>query len=172
MMISKSPNKSAEPAYSNNNVTRFDSRVKKISRIFTSIILIAFGFYHVASQYYSRLDSHLLIPTRHGITALIHYELGHYKDASHYWRLHYALSYDASLIDSLKRTLNDQIKQNPEDPETYLSLADLYFNTGNYSDSSKTYLTALEKHKNNYDAKIGLATSLAMQGEYKQSQAV
>ncbi|HSB30469.1 MAG TPA: tetratricopeptide repeat protein, partial [Candidatus Sulfobium mesophilum] len=119
-----------------------------------------------------RLDSHLLIPTRHGITALIHYELGHYKDASHYWRLHYALSYDASLIDSLKRMLSDQIKQNPEDIEYYLSLADLYFNTGNYSDSSKMYLTALEKHKNNYDAKIGLATSLAMQGEYKQSQAV
>ncbi len=172
MMINKSPNKSAEPDYSNNNVTRFDSRAKKISRIITSIVLIAFGFYHVASQYYSRLDSHLLIPTRYGITALIHYELGHYKDASRYWRLHYALSYDPPFIDSLKKTLNDQIKQNPADPEHYLSLADLYFNAENYSDSSQMYLAALEKHKNDYDAKVGLATSLAMQGEYKQSQAV
>jgi tetratricopeptide (TPR) repeat protein len=171
-MINKALNESAEQDYSNTNSTRPDSRTKKISRIITSIILIAFGFYHVVSQYYSGLDSRLLIPTRYGIAALIHYELGHYKDASHYWRLHYDLSYDPSLIDSLKRTLIDQIKQNPDNPEHYLQLADFYFNTGNYSNSSKMYLIALERRKNDYDAKVGLAASLAMQGEYKQSQAV
>lgn len=172
MMINKSPNKTAEPDSSSNDVTKNDSRAKKLSRIITSIILIAFGLYHVASQYYSGLDSRLLIPTRNGITALIHYELGHYKDASHYWRLHSGLSYDPSLIESLKKTLNDQIKKDPGNPEHYLWLADLNFYTGNYSDSSKMYLTALEKHNNDYDAMIGLASSLAMQGEYKQSQAV
>jgi hypothetical protein len=66
-----------------------------------SIIIIFFGLYHVASQYYSEIDPRLLVPTRNGITALIHYELGHYKDASHYWRLHYGMSYVPSLIDSL-----------------------------------------------------------------------
>ncbi len=172
IMMNKASNKSAESESSSNDVTKNENRTKKLSRIITSIILIAFGFYHLASQYYSGLDSRLLIPTQNGITALIHYELGYYKDASHYWRLHYGLSYDPSLIDSLKKTLNDQIKKEPENPEHYLWLADLYFNVGNYSDSSKMYLAALEKQNNDYDANVGLATSLAMQEEYKQSQAV
>jgi tetratricopeptide (TPR) repeat protein len=143
-------------------------RAKKLSRIITSIILVMFGLYHIGSQYYEGLNSRLFIPSPNGIMALMHYELGQYKEASRCWRLHYGLSF-APSIDSLKSKLNDQLVKEPENHKLYLLLADLYFYTEDYSDASAMYTTALKKNKYSYDAKVGLASTLVMQGELKQS---
>ncbi len=153
------------------DVSQKGDRAKKVSRVLVSIILITFGVYHFVSHYYSGLDGRLFLPSKNGIKALIYYELGQYKDASHAWRAHYGLSYDPALVENLKKSLAEKIIEDPGNSENYHRLADLSMSTGNYTDACATYQAALKKNRYDYDANLGLAACLAMQGEYKRSQA-
>lgn len=114
---------------------------KKLSRIITSIVLILYGLYHLGVQYYSSLDPRLLVPSRHGFIALMHYESGHYADASRHWRIHYGMTYDPASVDGLRKTLQEKIVNQPERMEHYYLLADLHFSTGKYADAAAAYQT-------------------------------
>ncbi|MBI1921176.1 MAG: tetratricopeptide repeat protein [Geobacter sp.] len=52
----------------------------------------------------------------------------------------------------------------------YYLLADLNFSRGKYADAAEAYQRALALKKDDYEARVGLATSLVMEGEYKKSQ--
>jgi len=144
---------------------------KRISRIFFIILFIIIGTYHFLSQYY-KLNPHLLQLSPNGLKGLIYYELGQYGNASKAWREHYGLSYDPSLIEGIKQSLIKQIKENPGNIQNYLWLADLYFSIEDYAHATRTYRELLQKNKDAYDAKVGLASSLLILGKYQESQPV
>jgi tetratricopeptide (TPR) repeat protein len=135
------------------------------------LISAIIGTDHFLSQYYKLKDSPLLQFTATGIKALSLYELGQYSKASQAWRDHYGLLYDPNLIEILKAALRKQIAQNPDKIDNYLRLADLQFSVADYPNALITYQNALQKNKNVYEAKIGLASSLAIQGKHHESQA-
>jgi tetratricopeptide (TPR) repeat protein len=103
---------------------------------------------------------------------LFYYEFGEYGNASKAWRQHYGLSYDLNLIDNLKESLIKRIKENPDEVQNYLWLADLYFFIEDYASAGLIYQKALQKNKDVYDAKVGLASTLLAQGKYHESQPV
>lgn len=146
-----------------------DNRKKKISRIITCIGLGLYALYHVAVQYYASLDSRLLVPSWNGIAALVAYESGRHEAASRQWRRHYALAYDRASVDSYTTAITDRISKEPGKIELYYLLADLNFSRGKYADAAAAYQQALALKKNDYEAMVGLATFLVMEGEYKKS---
>lgn len=146
-----------------------DDRTKKISRTITCIALVMYALYHILIQYYSNLNSRLLAPSWNGIAALVAYESGHYESASRHWRRHYALAYDSASLDSYTRTVTDRISKEPDRIESYYLLADLDFASGKYADAAAAYQRALARRQDDYEAGVGLATCLVMQGEYKRS---
>ena len=144
---------------------------KKISRIVFVIILMILGLYHLVSHY-QKLNPRLLQFSSRGLEALIYYELGFYRRASQAWRVHYGLTYNVQLIEMTKRSLNDQIEENPSNLENDLWLADLYFFVGDYPNARMTYQKALVRNRNSHDAKVGLAASLLMEEKYQESHDV
>lgn len=149
----------------------FEKR-KKASRILTGVFLVVYCLYHLAVQYYAALDSRLLVPSWEGFVALAHYESGRYEDASRHWRGLYGLAYDPSNSEAFQLLLSDKIRKEPDKLGNYCTLADLYFSRGDYDSAEATYRSALARDKTDYDAKIGLATCLAIQGNYRDSQSV
>jgi tetratricopeptide (TPR) repeat protein len=103
------------------------------------------------------------------VEALIYYELGAYRRASHTWRAHYGLFYNTQLIEITKQNLIDQIEKTPSKLENYLWLADLYFFLEEYPNASLTYRKALQRNRHWHDAKVGLAASLLMEEKYHES---
>ncbi len=74
---------------------------QKICRFIFLILLAIFGLYHLTSHY-QKSNPRLLQFSIHGVEALIYYELGTYRRASHAWRVHYGLSYNMQLIEITK----------------------------------------------------------------------
>jgi len=144
---------------------------KKTFAFLGFLILAIMGTDHFVSQYYKLKDSPLLQFSATGLKALSLYELGQYSKASQAWRIHYGLLYDPNLTEILKAALHKQIAENPDKIDNYLRLADLQFSGADYPSALITYQNALEKNKNVYEAKVGLASSLAIQGNYHESQA-
>ncbi|MBI5967765.1 MAG: tetratricopeptide repeat protein [Deltaproteobacteria bacterium] len=141
---------------------------RKISRWIFLILLIILGLYHLLPHYY-KSNPRLLQFSLPGLEAFIYYELGLYRKASHAWRIHYGLSYNLQLIETTKKSLIDQMEENPSKLENYLWLADLYFFVEDYPNARLTYQKALQRNKNSYDAKVGLAASLMMEEKYQES---
>jgi tetratricopeptide (TPR) repeat protein len=144
---------------------------KTTSRVVFVIILVILGLYHLVSHY-QKSNPRLLQFTPRGLEALIYYELGFYRRASQAWRAHYGLTYNVPLIEMTKKSLSDQIEENPSNLENDLWLADLYFFVGDYPNARMTYQRALVRNRNNYDAKVGLAASLLMEEKYRESHDV
>jgi tetratricopeptide (TPR) repeat protein len=145
---------------------------KKTFGIIFIFLIAIIGGDHFVTQYYKLKNSQLLQFSSNGIKALVFYELRQYSKASQAWRDHFGLSYDPNLIEILKTALRKQIEENPDKIDNYLRLADLYFSVADYPNSMITYQKALEENGNIYDAKVGLASSLMVQGKYPESQAV
>jgi len=144
---------------------------RKISRVIFLILLIGLGLYHLLPHYH-KFDPRLFQFSRHGLEAFVYYELGLYRKASHAWRIHHGLSYNVQLIDTTKKSLIHQIEENPAKLENYLWLADLYFFAEDYPNARLTYQKALQRNRNSYDAKVGLAASLLMEERYQESHAI
>lgn len=144
---------------------------KKTFAFLVFFILAIIGADHFVSQYYKLKDSPLLQFSATGVKALLLYELGQYGKASQAWRDHYGLLYDPKLIAISKAALLKQITENPDKIDHYLRLADLQFSAADYPNALVTYRSALQKNLNLYEAKVGLASSLAIQGKYLESQA-
>jgi len=144
---------------------------RKISRWIFLFLLIILGLYHLLPHYY-KSNPRLLQFSLPGLQAFIYYELGLYRKASHAWRIHHGLSYNVQLIDTTKKSLIDQIEKNPANLENYLWSADLYFFAGDYPNARLTYQKALQRNRNSYDAKVGLAASLLMEERYLESHDV
>jgi len=144
---------------------------KTICRVVLAVIVVNLGFYHLIS-YYQQLNPRLLQFSSRGLEALFYYELGFYRKASEAWRVHYGLTYNMQLIEITKKSLNDQIEENPSNLENDLWLADLYFFLSDYSNARMTYQKALARNRNGHDAKVGLAATLLMEERYQESQEV
>jgi tetratricopeptide (TPR) repeat protein len=147
-------------------------KFKKAIGIFFIFLMVVLAGGRIATQYYKLKDSYLLQISSHGLKALAYYELRQYSKASLAWRDHFGLSYDPNLIEILKTALRKQIEENPDKIENYLRLADLYFFVADYPNAMITYQNALQKNRNLYEAKVGLASCLMVQGKYRESQAV
>jgi len=143
---------------------------KKTLAFLVFLIFAIIGADHFVSQYYKLKDSPLLQFSATGLKALFLYELGQYSKASQAWRDHYGLLYDPKLIEILKAALLKQIAEYPDKIDNYLRLADLQFSAADYPNALVTYRNALQKNKNVYEAKVGLASSLAIQGKHHESQ--
>ena len=141
---------------------------QKICRFIFLILLAIFGLYHLTSHY-QKSNPRLLQFSIDGVEALIYYELGAYRRASHTWRAHYGLFYNTQLIEITKQNLIDQIEKTPSKLENYLWLADLYFFLEEYPNASLTYRKALQRNRHWHDAKVGLAASLLMEEKYHES---
>lgn len=149
--------------------TRTIFRIVFISLALTYFIVKAiFNFMYS----YHNLDPILLRPTREGIRALVYYELKMYKAASDNLRIAYNLAYDPAEVEGLKESLAARIQNYPDAVENYLWRADVCFSTGNYKDAAVGYRDALKADGSSYDAQVGLASGLIMQGDFKESQAV
>ena len=144
---------------------------KTICRVVLAVIVVNLGFYHLIS-YYQQLNPRLLQFSSRGLEALFYYELGFYRKASEAWRVHYGLTYNMQLIEITKKSLNDQIEENPSNLENDLWLADLYFFLSDYSNARMTYQKALVRNRNGHDAKVGLAATLLMEERYQESHEV
>jgi len=144
---------------------------KKTLAVVVFLVFAIIGSDRFLNQYY-KLDPHFRQFSRDGVKALALYEIRQYSKASRAWRDHYGLSYDSTLIEILKSALLKQIAEDPGKIDNDLRLADVYFSVGDYTNATITYQNALQKNKNIYDAKVGLASSLAVQGKYRESQAV
>ena len=107
-----------------------------------------------------------------GLKALAYYELGYYRKASETWRVHYGLIYNMQLLEITKKSLYDQIEENPANLENDLWLADLYFFVGDHANARTTYQKALARNRNSHEAKVGLAASLLMEERYQESHDV
>ena len=146
---------------------------KKSIKTFGFLFLLVFVITasdHFIGQYYRLKNSPLLQFSTNGLKALALYELGQYRKASQAWRDHYGLSYDSNLIEILKTALHKQIAENPDKIDNYLRLADLQFAAADYPNALITYRNALQRDKNVYEARVGLASSLAIQGTHRESQ--
>jgi tetratricopeptide (TPR) repeat protein len=144
---------------------------KKTLGVLFFLVFAIIGSDRFLTQYY-KLDPHLRQFSRNGLKALTLYEFRQYSKASQAWRDHYGLSYDPTLIEILKSALLKQIAEDPDKIDNDLRLADVYFSVADYPNATITYRNALQKNKNIYDAKVGLASSLAVQGKHHESQAV
>ena len=144
---------------------------KTISRIALIIVLVSLGLYHLIS-YYQKLNPPLLQFSFRGLKAFAYYELGYYRKASETWRVHYGLIYNMQLLEITKKSLYDQIEENPANLENDLWLADLYFFVGDHANARTTYQKALARNRNSHEAKVGLAASLLMEERYQESHDV
>jgi tetratricopeptide (TPR) repeat protein len=154
------------------HINIWKKRSVKILAILFFLVLAIIAGDHFVTQYYKLKNSRLLQYSLNGLKALVFYELGQYGKASQAWRDHHGLSYDPKLMEILKTALLKEIEENPDKIDNYLRLADLYFSAADYANATITYRNALQKNKNIYDAKVGLASSLAIQGKHHESQAV
>jgi tetratricopeptide (TPR) repeat protein len=141
---------------------------QKICRFVFLFLLVILGLYHFATNY-QKSTPRLLQFSIPGMEALIYYELGAYKRASQAWRVHYGCAYNMQLTEITKQNLIDRIEKGPPNLESYLWLADLYFFLEEYPNASLTYKKALQTNGNSHDAKVGLASSLLMEGKYRES---
>jgi len=145
--------------------------IKTLAVLFFLVLAIIAGD-HFVTQYYKVKNSRLLQYSLSGLKALVLYELGQYGQASQAWRDHHGLSYDSKLTGILKTALLREMEENPDKIDNYLRLADLYFYVADYPNAMINYRNALQKNRSLYDAKVGLASSLAIQGKHRESQAV
>lgn len=141
-------------------------------RILTAATLVLVVLYHVVVQYYSSLKPPLLALSENGLKALAAYECGNYESASLNLRRHYGLTYANPSRNDLRKDLDDEIQKNPGNMEPYYLLADLFFFQRKYDDTARIYKSALALKRDDYQASVGLATSMALKGEYKKANAL
>jgi len=137
-----------------------------------AILIAVYAAAHMVLLYYTALDPRFLVRSPHGLAALIDYELGRYASASRHWRLQYRLGYDPATAEHSEKVLVERIAREPAKLESYYLLGDSRFNRGDYTGAAAAYRAALAQRQDDYEANVGLATALAMLGEYKQSDAV
>jgi tetratricopeptide (TPR) repeat protein len=145
---------------------------RKRSRIITAAIIVVYATWHVVVQYYANLDSRFRVSSPHGLMALADYEMGRYAGASKEWRLQYGLAYDRPEAERSEQLLTERVAKEPGKLETYYALGDRLFCRGDYAGAAAVYRAALGQRPDDYDAKVGLAASLCMSGDYKQADTV
>jgi tetratricopeptide (TPR) repeat protein len=142
----------------------------RIARLTVALLLCLTGLGYFLHEHY-RFSWPLVRVTPRGVTGLIAYELGYYKEAAHLWRAMSGLEYDPTALPQLVQAASAVIAREPGNPENYLWLADLHVALGDYEHAATAYRRALQRRPDLADATIGLATVRLLEGAHPEARA-